>query len=74
MTQKPKISSLAAPTAEDKAVIAAMSREEYMALVREEIKAGRADIEAGRFTEVKTDEELEAFLDDVWPLHEAEIL
>ena len=63
MNTTPKISSLAAPTPEDIKVLEAMSREERIALIRAEIEAGRADIDAGRFIELATDDDIHNFFE-----------
>ena len=44
----PKISSLAAPTEEDLAVMRSISADEYRELLAAQIEAGREDIRQGR--------------------------
>ena len=65
----PEITSLAAPTEEDEAVLSGLTREEYAALLAVEIEKGRADIEAGRATLLRDEADIEALFDEVWPIN-----
>jgi predicted transcriptional regulator len=63
----PKITSLAAPTPEDMAALRALTPEQRRELVAEHLEQGRADIEAGRFTELDDEAAIDRFFDALWP-------
>lgn len=54
--------SLAAPSAEDLAALKAMSAADRRKLIAAHIEQGLLDIKAGRFIELNSDEDIEAFL------------
>ena len=61
--KKHGITSLAAPTEADRKKLRALSKEDRIALICSEIEAGRVDIEAGRYTELATDEDIHNFFE-----------
>ncbi len=61
-----KISSLATPSKDDLKVLRSLSREECRALVSRELEKGFNELEKGNFIELNSDEDIEAFLDEIW--------
>lgn len=64
----PQISSLAAPTKEDEAILRTLSDEQYRALLAAHLEEGRRDIREGRYTELKDADDIRAFFDRIWPI------
>jgi len=64
----PKISSLAAPTEDDLAVMRSLSPEDRQKIIADHIDQGSRDIAEGRFTTLKSDEDINEFFDEVWPI------
>ena len=62
-TKSTSISSFAAPTAQDIAVLRSLTVEQRKELLAAELAKGAADIEAGRFTDLRTDREIAAFFE-----------
>lgn len=60
----PQISSLAAPTEEDRAALRAMSTEERRALVAAHIEKGRQSIREGRYVEFEDEDDVRAYFRD----------
>lgn len=71
LMEKHGIRSLAAPTEADIARLRRLNDEERRAIIAEAIAQGAADIEAGRFALLDSDEAIEAFFDEIWSLDEA---
>ena len=67
----PKISSLAAPTKADEAVLRSLTWEQYRALVAEHLERGQQDIREGRYTTFRNEEEIAAYFDKFYPPAEA---
>jgi len=57
----PKISSLAAPTAEDFAVMRSLSEDDRRAIIADHIAQGTRDIAEGRYTTLESDEDIKNF-------------
>jgi len=66
-----KISSMAAPTEEDMAVIRSLTTEQWNALVAAELAKGEADIEAGRVIEISSEKDIADFMKSIRARHEA---
>jgi len=63
----PKITSVAAPTPEDMAALRALTPEQRREIVAKHLEQGRADIEAGRFTELEDEAAIDRFFETLWP-------
>lgn len=59
------ISSFAAPTSKDLAVLRSLTPEQRQELLAVELGKGRADLTAGRYTELNSDEDLNNFFDEI---------
>lgn len=65
------ITSLAAPTEEDTRIMRSLTDEQRRAVIAEQIELGSKDIAEGRYTELDSDEAIEAFFEREWNLDEA---
>ncbi|MEM9374653.1 MAG: hypothetical protein AAGA72_00425 [Pseudomonadota bacterium] len=70
-TDIPAISSLAAPTEADLAVLRALSPEERKAVIAAHIAQGSQDITEGRFVSLESDDDISAFFDAKLAKYEA---
>lgn len=65
-----KISSMAAPTEEDKAIIRSLTDEQWDSLVAAELAKGESDIDAGRVIEISSEKDIADFMDSIRKRHE----